>query len=62
MCGSPRIVEGFPMRLPGRGPRFLVVDRAHHARRAVPAVVVVEPVAPVQHNSLGLADVLELVA
>ena len=21
MCGSPRIVEGFPMRLPGRGPR-----------------------------------------
>ena len=21
ICGSPRIVEGFPMRLPGRGPR-----------------------------------------
>ena len=20
-CGSPQIVEGFPMRLPGRGPR-----------------------------------------
>jgi len=49
---------GFPVG--GRG--VLVVDRAHHARRAVPAVVVVEPVAPVQHDGLGLAGVLEVVA
>ena len=49
---------GFPVG--GRG--VLVVDRAHHARRAVPAVVVVEPVAPVQHDGLGLAGVLEVVS
>ncbi len=49
---------GFPVG--GRG--VLVVDRAHHARRAVTAVVVVEPVAPVQHDGLGLPGVLELVA
>src|SRR4051794_41975757 len=49
---------GFPVG--GRG--VLVVDRAHHARGAVPAVVVVEPVAPVQHDGLGLPGVGELVA
>src|SRR4051794_35847262 len=49
---------GFPVG--GRG--VLVVDRAHHARGAVPAVVVVEAVAPVQHDGLGLAGVGELVA
>ena len=49
---------GFPVG--GRG--VLVVDRAHHARRAVPALVVVEPVASVQHDGLGLAGVLEAVA
>ena len=40
----------------------LVVDGAHHANRAVSARVVVEPVAPVQHNGLGLASGVELVA
>ena len=49
---------GFPVG--GRG--VLVIDRAHHAGRAVPALVVVEPVAPVQHDGLSLAGVLELVA
>jgi len=49
---------GFPVG----GRCVLVVDRAHHARRAVPAFVVVEPVAPVQHDRLGLAGVGELVA
>ena len=49
---------GFPVG--GRG--VLVVDRAHHACRAVPALVVVEAVAPVQHDGLGLAGVVELVA
>ena len=49
---------GFPVG--GRG--VLVVDRAHHADRAVPSVVVVEPVAPVQHNGLRLSGVTELVA
>lgn len=47
---------------PAGGRCVLVVDRAHHARRAVPAFVVVEPVAPVQHDRLGLAGVGELVA
>src|SRR5271168_2700283 len=37
----------------GRG--VLVVDGADHADSAVPAVMVVEPVAPVKHNSLRLA-------
>src|SRR3954462_12167013 len=49
---------GFPVG--GRG--VLVVDRAHHARGAVPAVVVVEAVAPVQYDGLGVAGVGELVA
>jgi hypothetical protein len=49
---------GFPVG--GRG--VLVVDRAHHARRAVPALMVVEAVAPVQHDRLSLAGVGELVA
>ena len=49
---------GFPVE--GRG--VLVADGAHHARRAVPAVVVVEPVAPVQDNSLRSTGVLEFVA
>ena len=49
---------GFPVG--GRG--VLVVDRAHHARRAVPALVVVEAVAPVEHDGLGLAGVREVVA
>mgnify|MGYP000207988614 CR=1 FL=1 len=44
----------------GRG--VLVADGAHHARRAVPAVVVVEPVAPVQHNGPSGAGVGELVS
>ena len=61
-CGSPRIVEGSLCGFSVGGRGVLVVDRAHHARRAVPAVVVVEPVAPVQHDSLGLAGVVELVA
>ncbi len=52
---------GFPVgSRVGRG--VLVVDRAHHGGRAVPAVVVVEPVAPVQHDGLGLAGVGEGVA
>ena len=49
---------GFPVG--DRG--VLVGDRAHHARRAVPAVMVVEAVAPVQDNGLGLTGVGELVA
>ena len=49
---------GFPVG--GRG--VLVADRAHHPDRAVPSVVVVEPVAPVQHDGLGLAGVVEIVA
>jgi transposase InsO family protein len=49
---------GFPVG----GRAVLVADRAHHARRAVPALVVVEPVAPVQHDGLGLAGATELVA
>ena len=49
---------GFPVL--GRG--VLVVDWAHHARRAVPALLVVEPVAPVQYHGLGLAHIVELVA
>jgi hypothetical protein len=49
---------GFPVGAAG----VLVGDGAHHAGRAVPAVVVVEPVAPVQHNGLGLAGALELVS
>src|SRR4051794_41515095 len=42
---------GFPVGSRG----VLVVDRAHHAGRAVPAVLVVEAVAPVEHDGLGLA-------
>jgi hypothetical protein len=34
------------------GNGVLVVDRAHHAGGLVPAVVVVEPVVPVQHDGL----------
>ena len=49
---------GFPVECRS----VLVVDRAHHACRAVPAVVVVEPVAPVQDDGPGLAGVLELLA
>ena len=49
---------GFPVG--GRG--VLVADRAHHPDRAVPSVVVVEPVAPVQHDGLGLAGVVQIVA
>lgn len=49
---------GFPVG--GRG--VLVADGAHHAVRAVPAVVVVEAVAPVQDNGLGPSGVVELVA
>lgn len=49
---------GFPVG----GRDVLVVNRTHHAGRAVPTVVVVEPVAPVQHDRLGLAGVLEVVS
>ena len=49
---------GFPVGSRG----VLVTDRAHHACRAVPALVVVEPVAPVQDDGLRLAGVLEVVA
>jgi|1186.fasta_scaffold1177376_2 hypothetical protein len=50
------------MRLPGRGRSVLVVDRAHHPSGAVPTVVVVEAVAPVQYDGLGPAGVGEFVA
>ena len=49
---------GFPVGSRG----VLVADRAHHACGAVPTLVVVEPVAPVKHDGLGLAGVVELVA
>ena len=42
---------GFPVG----GRSVLVVDGADHAEGAVSAVVVVEPVAPVKHNSLRLS-------
>ena len=44
----------------GRG--VLVVDRAHHPRRAVSPLVVVEAVAPAEHNCLGLTGALEVVS
>lgn len=40
----------------------LVVDRTHHADRAVPALVVVEAVAPLQHDGLCLHDGVEFIA
>src|SRR4051794_41326385 len=49
---------GFPVG--GRG--VLVFDQAHHRSGAVPAVVVVEAVAPVEHDGLGLAGGGEFVA
>src|SRR3954467_8844633 len=48
---------GFPVG----GCSVLVADRAHHADCAVPPVVVVEPVAPVEHDGLGLVGLLKLV-
>ena len=50
------------MRLLGRGRGVLVVDRTHHAHRSVPTLAVVELVAPVQHDGLGLAGGLERMA
>lgn len=50
------------MRLLGRGRGVLVVDRTRHAHRSVPTLAVVELVAPVQHDGLGLAGGLERMA
>ena len=60
----PRIVEGFLCGFgqSRRGHVGLVVDGADHVGCAVSAVVVVEPVAPVQHNGLGLVGVGEVVS
>lgn len=40
----------------------LVVDRTHHPDRAVATLVIVEAVAPLQHDRLRLHDSMELVA
>jgi transposase len=55
-CGSPRIVEGSLCGFPVGGRGVLVGDGADHADGGVSSVVVVEPVAPVQHDGLGLLD------
>ena len=52
LCGFPGGVRG----------GVLVGDGAHHAGAAVSALVVVEPVAPVKHDGLGLAGAGELVS
>ena len=43
------------------GGQVLVVDRAQHASAAVPSAVVVEVVAPGQHDSPGVVGVGQLV-
>lgn len=50
------------MRLPARGRGVLVIDRTHHAHQSVPTLAVVELVARVQHDGLGLAGGLERMA
>ena len=61
-CGSPRIVECSLCRFRDGSGCGLVVDGAHHVGRAVSAIVVVEAVAPVQHDGLGSAGVCEVVS
>ena len=63
LCGSPQIVEGLRLRGVRDGCRggLLVIDRWHHASGAVPALVVVEPVGPVDDDGPGLGPGVELV-
>src|SRR4051795_10440386 len=59
-CGSPEIVEGSLCRFLVEG-GGLVVDRRQAGGGTVPALVVVEAVAPVDHHRAGLRGAVELV-
>ena len=61
-CGSPRIVEGFLCGFRFGDRSGLVGDRADHSDVTMPSVVVVKPVAPVQHSSPSLSSGFELVS
>src|SRR5829696_8943747 len=61
VCGSPEIVEGFLCRFSVEG-GVLVVDRGLSAGGAVAALVVVEAVAPLQYDRLGLVCGFEVVS
>ncbi len=61
ICGSPEIVEDFLCRFSGEG-GVLVVDRGLACGCAVPALGVVEAVAPVDHHRTGLRGGVELVS
>src|SRR5829696_1491387 len=60
-CGSPEIVEGSLCRFSVEG-GVLVVDRGLSAGGAVAALVVVEAVAPLQYDRLGLVSGFEVVS
>src|SRR5215204_6721236 len=60
-CGSPEIVEGFLCRFSVEG-GVLVVDRGLSAGGAVAAMVVVEAVAPLQYDRLGVVSGFEVVS
>src|SRR4051794_36975394 len=59
-CGSPEIVEGSLCRFSVES-GGLVVDRRQAGGGTVPALVVVEAVAPVDHHRAGLRGAVELV-
>jgi len=63
MFGSPEIVEGFLCRFRlGLGFPNLVVDGREPVGGAVPALVMVEGVAPVDNHSLRMDGITETIA